>query len=109
EIFIEIDDLQAAASKVIARCTGAEAGIVTCGAGAALTLAGAACLAGNDVELMDMLPDISNFPRNRIVYPIPHAYDYDHAVRLCGAQVDFVEHESAQALSKIEAAITPKT
>ena len=42
--YFEIDDLLTAASTLIARCTGAEAGVVTCGAGAALTLAAAACL-----------------------------------------------------------------
>lgn len=109
ETFIEIDDLQAAASRVIARCTGAEAGIVTCGAGAALTLAGAACLAGNDVDKMDALPDTSAFTRNRIVYPAPHPYDYDHAVRLCGAQIDFIECEYSQDIARIEAAISPRT
>src|SRR4051812_22242781 len=38
ECCVRIDDLQDAASRVIARCTGAEAGIVTSGASAALTL-----------------------------------------------------------------------
>ncbi len=38
ESFVEIDDLQEAASKLIARTTDAEAGIVTCGAAAGLTL-----------------------------------------------------------------------
>jgi L-seryl-tRNA(Ser) seleniumtransferase len=109
ETFIEMDDLLNAASQIIARCTGAEAGIVTCGAGASLTLAGAACLAGSDVEKMEALPDAMNFARNRIVYPTPHAFDYDHAVRLCGAQVDFVDYENGDALSKIENAISQKT
>ena len=109
EDFIEIDDLQAAASQIIARATGAQAGIVTCGAGAALTLAGAACLAGNDPSLMDALPDTSSFERNRIVYPVPHLYDYDHPVRACGAHIDFVEYDGADALAQIEAAITPRT
>jgi L-seryl-tRNA(Ser) seleniumtransferase len=109
ETFIEMDDLLRAASQIIARCTGAQAGIVTCGAGAALTLAGAACLAGNDIAKMEALPDTSNFARNRIVFPTPHAFDYDHAVRLCGAQMDFVDYEKNDALSKIEAAISPRT
>src|SRR5204863_2330150 len=55
--FVEIDDLQFAASKVIARHTGAEAGIVTCGASAGLTLASAACMTGANVEWMDRLPN----------------------------------------------------
>jgi L-seryl-tRNA(Ser) seleniumtransferase len=109
ETFIEMDDLLHAASQIIARCTGAQSGIVTCGAGAALTLAGAACLAGSDIEKMEALPDTSNFSRNRIVYPTPHDFDYDHAVRLCGATIDFVDYEKSDALSLIENAISPQT
>src|SRR5687768_10034840 len=55
-VYFEIDDLLTAASSLIQKATGAEAGIVTCGAGAALTLAAAACMAGNLPEVMDQLP-----------------------------------------------------
>jgi L-seryl-tRNA(Ser) seleniumtransferase len=109
ETFIEMDDLLHAASQIIARCTGAEAGIVTCGAGAALTLAGAACLVGSDIEKMEALPDTSKIARNRIVFPTPHDFDYDHVVRLCGAQIDFVDYEKSDALTQIENAISPQT
>ncbi|MGE3405344.1 MAG: hypothetical protein AB7I37_00915, partial [Pirellulales bacterium] len=83
--FVEIDDLQAAASRVIARGTGAEAGLVTSGAAAGLALAAAACLAGNDVEAMDQLPDTSQIARHEIIYPQPGPYDYDHPLRTAGA------------------------
>jgi D-glucosaminate-6-phosphate ammonia-lyase len=43
---VRMDELQAAASKVIAEITGAEAGYVTCGCAAALTLGTAACMTG---------------------------------------------------------------
>lgn len=107
--FIEIDDLQAAASAVIARHTGAEAGLVTCGAGAALTLAGAACLAGNDTDVMESLPDTSMLVRRRIIYPQPHRYDYDHAIRLSGALLDLVDFSAPNALEVIENRIGPQT
>src|SRR5262245_62038071 len=69
--YFEVDDLLTAASALIQRSTGAEAGIVTCGAGAALTLAAAACLAGNHPEVMDQLPNVSGCERYEIVYPAP--------------------------------------
>jgi L-seryl-tRNA(Ser) seleniumtransferase len=106
---VEIDDLQAAASRLIGRCTGAEAGIVTSGAGAALTLAAAACLAGNDPDLMDRLPDVSACPRQEIIYPRPGIYDYDHAVRLAGARLIEIDYDHPEALARIERAITPRT
>lgn len=107
--FVEIDDLLAAASQLIQRCTTAEAGIVTAGAGAALTLAAAACLAGNRPELMDELPDASNCPRNEIIFPAPGPFDYDHAIRLSGARLHLIDFRTPTALAQIERAINPRT
>lgn len=113
--YFEIDDLLNAASRLIAETTGAEAGIVTCGAGAALSLAAAACLAGNRPEIMDELPDVAGCPRNEIVFPIPGPFDYDHALRLSGAKLVLVDYhapdvtENGGALRQIEQAISAKT
>ena len=107
--YFEVDDLLTAASTLIAQCIGAEAGIVTCGAGAALTLAAAACLAGNRPEIMDQLPDVSACPRNEIIFPIPGPFDYDHAIRLSGAKLILIDYRAAAALRQIEQAITPRT
>ncbi len=107
--FIEIDDLQKAASRCIAKHTGAEAGIVTCGAGAALTLAAAACLAGNDPDIMESLPDTSALERKNIIYPRPHDFDYDHPVRMSGAKVLFVDYDALDALQQIENSIDAQT
>jgi L-seryl-tRNA(Ser) seleniumtransferase len=85
---IRIEDLQEAASRVIAESTGAEAGIVTSGASAALTLAAAACLAGLDVTRMNQLPETAGC-KNEIIVHRSHRNDYDHALRLAGAR--FVE------------------
>jgi L-seryl-tRNA(Ser) seleniumtransferase len=109
ESFIEIDDLQRAASNAIADATGAEAGIVTCGAAAALALAGAACLAGNDPDIMDRLPDVKDLARNEIIYPSPWAFGYDHAVRVSGARLIGIDYEADGALKQIERAINPRT
>jgi D-glucosaminate-6-phosphate ammonia-lyase len=81
---VRMDELQAAASDAIARATGAEAGIVTSGAAAALTLGAAACLAGLDVTRMNRLPDTTGM-RDRFIVHRAHRNDYDHAVRAAGA------------------------
>lgn len=107
--YFEIDDLLTAASSLIQQATGAEAGIVTCGAGAALTLAAAACMAGNLPEVMDQLPDTSKCQRHEIIYPKPGPFDYDHAIRLAGAKLILVEYQADDALRQIEQAITPRT
>jgi len=107
--YFEIDDLLSGASRLIAESTGTEAGIVTCGAGAALTLATAACLAGNHPELMDQLPDTTGCDRDEIIFPVPGPFDYDHALRLAGAKLRFIDYHAADALQQIENAITPRT
>jgi L-seryl-tRNA(Ser) seleniumtransferase len=109
QAYVEIDDLQAAASRLIARCTGAEAGVVTCGAAAGLTLAAAACLAGSDPNRMDRLPDASEFPRNEIVYPQVSRFQYEHAVRASGARLVELDYEAEDALDRIQAAVGPRT
>ena len=53
---VDIAELQAAACRVIARITGAEAGIVTSGASAGILLGAAACLARLDPARMNELP-----------------------------------------------------
>jgi D-glucosaminate-6-phosphate ammonia-lyase len=83
---VRMDELQAVASKIIARVTGAEAGYVTSGASAALTLATAACLAGLDVDRMNRLPDTSFMP-NEVLMDQRQRQGYDHAIRLAGAKI----------------------
>src|SRR5205823_4141562 len=55
QVNIEIRSLQDWAGKRIAAATGAEAGWVSAGAAAGLTLAVAACIAGGDPALADVL------------------------------------------------------
>lgn len=104
--YFEIDDLLELASRVIAEATGSEAGIVTCGAGAALALAAAAVLAGNDVEIMDRMPDLTGVPKTEFLYPCLGRFDYDHPLRLTGASLtelpfapDALEQELEEALT----------
>lgn len=88
---VDLSELQSAASRVIARCTGAPAGIVTSGAAAGLTLATAACLAGWNVRRMAALPDTGGLP-HRVLMARTHRNSYDHAVRLAGAQIVDIGH-----------------
>lgn len=85
---VDMASLQAAASRVIARHTGAEAGYVTSGAAAALLLGTAACVTGLDPGRINRLPDTRGM-RNRVVMVRSQRNFYDHAVRSVG--VDLVE------------------
>jgi L-seryl-tRNA(Ser) seleniumtransferase len=108
-----IDDLQRAAGAGIASATGAEAGWVTAGAAAGLTLAAAACIAGEDLDLIDRLPDPGDAPCE-IVVQRGHRNAYDHALRAAGArlvEVGFPFHEGVGATYEwqLEAAFTERT
>jgi D-glucosaminate-6-phosphate ammonia-lyase len=83
---VPLDRLQGAAITIIAEATGAEAGYVTAGAAAGLTLAAAACLAGLDPARMDRLPDTSRLP-NEIIVCREQRNGYDHALRAAGARL----------------------
>ena len=114
--FVDMAELQAAASAVIARHTGAEAGLVTAGAAAALTLATAACLAGLDPARMDRLPETDDIP-NEVLMCRTHRTGYDHAIRAAGArirEVGFNDRATGAGVRDVEAweletAITPRT
>lgn len=83
---VRMDELQAAASKVIAKITGAEAGYVTCGCSAAITAATAACMTGYDVDRINCLPDTSGMP-NEVLIAASQRCGYDHAFRAAGAKL----------------------
>ncbi|MEX2113959.1 MAG: aminotransferase class V-fold PLP-dependent enzyme [Pirellulales bacterium] len=102
---VPLDRLQGAASRVIAAATGTEAGLVTAGAAAGLTLGAAAMLTGNDLRRMERLPQCDDFP-NEIVVAREHRNGYDHAVRATGArlvEVGFHESASGAGMRRVEA------
>src|SRR5919201_644824 len=113
---VDIGELQAAASRTITRVTGAEAGIVTTGAAAALTLAAAAAMTRWDIVRMAALPNTEGFP-NEILLPRTHHTGYAHALRASGARlVDLGHNDRGTGAGvrgieswEIEAAITPRT
>ncbi|NKE36108.1 aminotransferase class V-fold PLP-dependent enzyme [Natronococcus sp. JC468] len=114
--FVRISDLQQRASELVAEATGADAGYVTSGASAALSMAAAACLAGDDLEAMAQLPDTEGLA-DEIVMPRTHRNGYDHALRLPGATIVDVGTNDYHLgtgsenveLWEIEAAITEET
>src|SRR5436189_3236542 len=83
---VPLDELQAVASRALAEATGAEAGLVTSGAAAALTLGTAAILTGYDLGRIERLPCCEGFP-HELVVAREQRNGYDHAVRAAGARL----------------------
>jgi D-glucosaminate-6-phosphate ammonia-lyase len=86
QVSVDMIALQAAACRVIARVTGAEAGIVTTGASAAILLGAAACLAGLDPGRMNRLPEVPDGRREFIVVRSQRNM-YDRALVVAGARL----------------------
>ena len=113
---VDMAALQAAASRVIARLTGAEAGYVTSGAAAALTLGAAACITGSDPVKIDRLPHTDGMPNEIVLFRL-HRNSYDHAWRAAGARLvevgvdDRVARSGVRSIEpwEIEAAIGERT
>lgn len=83
---VDIAELQAAASRIIAETTGAEAGYVASGASACLLLATAACMTGLEPGRMARLPDAKGM-KDEIIMVRSQRNFYDHAVRATGARI----------------------
>ncbi|SIO41564.1 L-seryl-tRNA(Ser) seleniumtransferase [Singulisphaera sp. GP187] len=93
------------ASRRIAEATGAEAGLVTAGAAAGLTLGAAAILTGYDLGRMERLPNCDGFP-HELIMAREQRNGYDHAVRAAGArlvEVGFHEPIAGAGVRRVEA------
>ena len=87
-MMVSLDDLNRAASRIIADATGAEAGFVSSGAAGGLVLQAAAVIAGSDPAMMDRLPDSTGM-KNEIIIHKSHRFPYDQCYTSVGAK--FVE------------------
>lgn len=112
--FASLSSLQASASRVIREATGADAGYVTNGGASALTMASAACIAGDNYGVMDRLPHCEGVP-NEILIPRAHRNEYDVAFRAGGARLrsvgvnDHVTGRESVKRWELEKAISEET
>jgi D-glucosaminate-6-phosphate ammonia-lyase len=113
---VDMVELQAAACRVIARFTGAQAGIATSGASAGILLGAAACLAGLDPARMNRLPEVTD-GRNEFIMVRSQRNMYDRALVVAGGrivEVGIADRYSGPGVRdasawEIAAAITPNT
>src|SRR6186997_2420912 len=83
--FVDIFELQQAAGRKLAQLSGAESGMVTSGAAAAMAAATAGCMAGTDPEKVWQLPDTAGM-KNEVVM-LGGRSAFDSAIRLTGARL----------------------
>lgn len=87
--FVRIDELHALAHRAIAAATGAEAGYVTSSSSAAITLACAAAITGDDLAAIEALPATTS--GRRVAVMMSHMVNYGgpvpQAITASGAEV----------------------
>lgn len=106
--FVKMHELQARASEVIARLTGAEAGFLTASASAGITLAIAGCLTGLDPAKVEALP-LEPGPDNGVAVQMGHLCEYGapvaQAVALAGGKLHIVGQSTLTRDYQLEAAL----
>lgn len=110
--FVRIHEMQADASRVIARLTGAEAGCLTASAAAGITLSVAACITGLDPARAEALPKNPG-PKSKVAIQIGHLCGYGapiaQGIELAGATVLPVGQSTHVMDFQLQAALGPET
>jgi L-seryl-tRNA(Ser) seleniumtransferase len=106
--FVDLDELNAKAGEIIARLTGADAGLVTAGSAAGMLLEAAACMTGGDPAKVQQLPDTTGM-KNEIVIQWAHRVSYDNAFRTAGAKLIQIGGVGATHSWELEMAINENT
>jgi D-glucosaminate-6-phosphate ammonia-lyase len=104
--YVDMQELLDKAGQIVAELLEAEAAYVTPGAAAALALGTAACITGEDVELMARLPDTVGL-RNRVVIQKRHHYSYERATTIVGTTLIEVGDDAGTTAEQLAAALRP--
>ena len=106
--YVPLMELEERAGEAIAKMVGVPAAYITSGAGSALTLATAACMAGDDNAKIQQLPDTTGM-KNEILIQARQRYWYDRCLELAGAKLVMFGTEQGTSREDLEKAIGPNT
>lgn len=101
---VHLMELHKAAGEYLAKRLRCEGALVTAGAAAAIKLATAACITRGNKSAIINIPTEMGGLKNEVIVQKAHHYDYDHAIRDCGAR--FVDVET---LDDYERAFSERT
>jgi len=108
EAYIPLMELEDKAGRVIARMVDVPSAYITSGAGSALTLATAACMAGDDDDRIQQLPDTTGM-KNEVLIQKRQRYWYDRCLELAGARLVEFGSDEGTTRQDLENAIGPNT
>lgn len=109
---VEIEALQRAVGGEIARALDAEDAMITAGAAAGIALMVAACIAGDDLERIEALPDFGDAP-NEILLQAGHAVNFGapavQMIRLGGGRARLLGSVNSVSEAHLRGAIGPRS
>ncbi|MCH8799299.1 MAG: hypothetical protein IH963_00150 [Chloroflexi bacterium] len=106
--YVPLMELEERAGEVIAKMVDVPAAYITSGAGSALTLATAACMAGDDDAKIQQLPNTTGM-KNEILIQARQRYWYDRCLELAGAKLVQFGSDEGTSREDLERAIGPNT
>ena len=106
--YVEMEELLEKSGRYIADFLGSEGAYVTSGAGAALALSAAACMAGDDQDKIAQLPDTTGL-KSEILIQRTHRYSYDRCLTSTGGKLVEVGDDDGCTAEQFEEAIGPNT
>ena len=106
--YVPLMELEERAGEAIAKMVDVPAAYITSGAGSALTLATAACMAGDDDAKIQQLPDTTGM-KNEILIQARQRYWYDRCLELAGAKLVQFGTDQGASREDLEKAIGPNT
>src|SRR6476620_9516568 len=95
--YVRLNELHDAVGKRISELLQCPAAMVSAGCASALSLATAACVAGDDPDRIRRIPDTSSM-KNDVIVQKTHRVGYDHAIRNAGVRL--IEVETSGELEK---------
>lgn len=109
---VDMVELQAAASRIIAKVTGAEAGFVSACSSAGICMAIAGAMTGDEAAAIAQLPDTQGL-KNKVAIQTGHLVDYGHSIvqdiRLTGARAVTVGAVNHASPAQLASALGPDT
>lgn len=106
--FVDMHELNEKAGDMIAKFTGAEAGLVTAGSAAGMVLEAAACMTGTDPAKAKQLPDTTGMKNEIIIHRVQRV-SYDHNFRAPGGKLVEIGEVRNTPEWELEAAINENT
>jgi L-seryl-tRNA(Ser) seleniumtransferase len=106
--YVDMDQLLESSGQIVADLLGCEAALITPGCAAALLLGTAACVAGDDSERMEQLPDTAGM-KSEVVIQAPQHYKYERVVRMAGVRLVAAGSAELCGRSDLQACLGPAT